>query len=105
MSNNLPLIVIVLNNNTLGMVRQWQTLFFDGRYSNTSLERKTDYVKLAEAFGAKGFKAETNEEYEKCLDAGFQYDTPVLIDCAIDSDERVLPMIPPGGSIDDIILR
>jgi acetolactate synthase-1/2/3 large subunit len=104
-SNDLPLIIVLLNNHTLGMVRQWQTLFFDGRYSNTSLERKTDYVKLAEAFGAKGFKAETNEEYEKCLDEAFQYGTPVLIDCTIDSDERVLPMIPPGGSIDDIILR
>jgi acetolactate synthase-1/2/3 large subunit len=104
-SNNLPLIVIVLNNNALGMVRQWQTLFFDGRYSNTSLGRKTDYVKLAEAFGAKGLKAGTEVEYEKCLDAAFRCSTPVLIDCTIDSDERVLPMIPPGGSIDDIILR
>lgn len=104
-SNNLPLIVIVLNNNALGMVRQWQTLFFGGRYSNTTLDRKTDYVKLAEAFGAKGFRAETNEEFERYLDEAFQCSTPVLIECAIDSDERVLPMIPPGGSIDDIILR
>ncbi|UOO38330.1 biosynthetic-type acetolactate synthase large subunit [Oscillospiraceae bacterium CM] len=104
-TNKLPLIIIVLNNRVLGMVRQWQTLFFDGRYSNTTLERQTDFVKLAEAFGAVGLRAETNAEYEKCLEEAFGYDTPVLIDCTIDSDERVLPMIPPGGSINDIILR
>jgi len=104
-SCGLPLIVIVLNNNALGMVRQWQTLFFGARYSNTTLDRKTDYVKLAEAFGAKGLRAASDEEYERCLEEAFQADTPVLIECAIDSDERVLPMIPPGGSIEDIILR
>ena len=104
-SNNLPLVAIVLNNQVLGMVRQWQTLFFSGRYSNTTLERKTDYVRLAEAFGAKGLRATTNEEYEKALDEAFSTDGPVVIDCVIDRDERVLPMIPPGGSIGDIILR
>ncbi|SHH67054.1 acetolactate synthase, large subunit [Sporobacter termitidis DSM 10068] len=104
-TNALPLVIVVLNNQVLGMVRQWQTLFFDGRYSNTSLDRKTDFVKLAEAFGAAGFRAGTIDAYEKCLDEAFKYDTPVLIDCTIDSDERVLPMIPPGGSINDIILR
>lgn len=104
-TNKLPILIIVLNNHVLGMVRQWQTLFFDGRYSNTSLDRKTDFVKLAEAFGAVGLRAETIDEYEKCLSRAFEYETPVLIDCTIDSDERVLPMIPPGGSINDIILR
>lgn len=104
-TNRLPIIIIVLNNHVLGMVRQWQKLFFDGRYSNTSLDRKTDFVKLAEAFGAVGMRAETNAEYEECLSKAFEYETPVLIDCTIDSDERVLPMIPPGGSINDIILR
>ncbi len=104
-SCGLPLIIIVLNNNALGMVRQWQTLFFGARYSNTTLDRKTDYVKLADAFGAKGLRATSNEAYERCLEEAFRSDTPVLIECAIDSDERVLPMIPPGGSIDDIILR
>lgn len=104
-SHNLPLVVIVLDNNTLGMVRQWQTLFFDGRYSNTSLNRKTDYVKLAEAFGATGFHADTIEGYEKCLEDAFKCEGPTLIHCTIDSDERVLPMIPAGGSINDIILR
>ncbi len=104
-SNNLPIIVIVLDNNALGMVRQWQTLFFDGRYSNTTLDRKTDYVKLAEAFGATAFHADTIENFEKNLDEAFKCDGPVLIHCTIDSDERVLPMIPPGGSINDIILK
>lgn len=104
-SNKLPLIIVVLNNNALGMVRQWQTLFFDGRYSNTSLARQTDYAKLADAFGAVGMKAETPEAYEACLEKAFASDTPVLIECTIDSDERVLPMIPAGGSINDIILR
>lgn len=104
-TNKLPLVIVVLNNHVLGMVRQWQTLFFDGRYSNTSLDRKTDYVKLAEAFGAVGMRAETIADYQNCLEKAFEYETPVLIECTIDSDERVLPMIPPGGSINDIILR
>jgi acetolactate synthase-1/2/3 large subunit len=104
-SHRLPLVVILLNNQVLGMVRQWQTLFFDSRYSNTTPGRKTDYVRLAEAFGAKGLRATTNEEYEKALDEAFSTDGPVVIDCIIDRDERVLPMIPPGGSISDIILR
>jgi acetolactate synthase-1/2/3 large subunit len=104
-THKLPLIIIVLNNQTLGMVRQWQTLFFDGRYSNTTPDRKTDYVKLAEAFGAVGMRAGTIADYEKCLEKAYQYSTPVLIECPIDTDERVLPMIPAGGSINDIILR
>jgi acetolactate synthase-1/2/3 large subunit len=104
-SNNLPIVVIVLNNNALGMVRQWQTLFFDGRYSNTTLNRKTDYVKLAEAFGAKGLRAQSNDEFKTCLTEAFAGDGPVLIECVIDSDERVLPMIPPGGSLNDAILK
>ena len=104
-SFNLPLVVIVLDNNTLGMVRQWQTLFFDGRYSNTTLNRKTNYVMLAEAFGAAGFHADTIEGYQQCLEEAFKCEGPALIHCTIDSDERVLPMIPAGGSINDIILR
>ncbi|HBK58993.1 MAG TPA: biosynthetic-type acetolactate synthase large subunit [Spirochaetaceae bacterium] len=104
-SNNLPLVVVLLNNNALGMVRQWQTLFFNGRYSHTTLDRTTDYVKLAEAFGAQGYRAKTIEEFERCLDRAFHVQSPVLIECSIDCDARVLPMIPPGGSINDIILK
>jgi len=104
-THRLPIVVVVLNNNALGMVRQWQALFFEGRYSNTTLDRKTDYVKLAEAFGAAGLRAGTVSEYEACLEKAFEYDTPVVIECVIDSDARVLPMIPAGGSINDIILK
>ncbi len=104
-SNDLPLIIVVLNNGVLGMVRQWQALFFEGRYSSTSLHRKTDFVKLAESFGALGMRAATLEEYERCIEKAFACQTPVLIDCQIDPDERVLPMIPPNKGISDIILK
>jgi len=104
-TNELPIVIVVLNNHVLGMVRQWQTLFFEGRYSNTTLERKTDFARLADAMGALGLRATTREEYMECIDKAFKMNTPVLIDCMIDPDEKVLPMIPPGGSINDIILR
>lgn len=103
--NNLPLIIIVMNNNALGMVRQWQTMFFDKRYSNTTLNRRTDFVKLAEAFGAAGFRVRKLDELAPVLEKAFASEGPVLIDALVDSDEKVLPMIPPGGTINDIILR
>jgi acetolactate synthase-1/2/3 large subunit len=87
------------------MVRQWQTLFFGGRYSNTVLERKTDFVKLAEAFGANGFVATTPDEFNDAFTKALALGGPVLIDTRIDKDEFVLPMLPPGGSIDDIIVK
>ena len=87
------------------MVRQWQTLFFNGRYSNTVLERKTDFVKLAEAFGATGYRASTPEEFEDAFKKALAANAPVVIDTLIDKDEFVLPMLPPGGSIDDIIVK
>jgi len=86
------------------MVRQWQTLFFGKRYSNTVLGRKTDFVKLSEAFGAKACVAETMDEFEAAFAEAMQHDGPYLIDTRIDKDEFVLPMLPPGGSIDDIIV-
>ncbi|MBP3659821.1 MAG: biosynthetic-type acetolactate synthase large subunit, partial [Oscillospiraceae bacterium] len=105
-AHKVPLVILLLNNNVLGMVRQWQTLFFDKHYSNTMLDaRQTDFVKLAEAFGAKGSRALTLEELEASLTEAFACDGPYLIDCAIDKDEFVLPMLPPGGSMDDIITR
>lgn len=104
--NRVPLVILLLNNGVLGMVRQWQTLFFDKHYSNTTLsDRQTDFVKLAEAFGAKASRALTLEELEEALTKAFACDCPYLIDCAIDKDEFVLPMLPPGGSMDDIIVR
>ncbi len=102
--NQLPLVVVIFNNGVLGMVRQWQTLFYDRRYAETNLERKTDFVKLAEAFGAEGYRAATLEELDSALAAAFAVNTPVVIDCIIDKDEKVFPMIPPNGSINDIIV-
>ncbi len=104
-SCELPLIVVILNNNALGMVRQWQTLFFEGRYAGTSLNRRTDYVKLAESFGAGGGRAATREEFDRCLDEAFASPGPYVMDCVISADQKVLPMIPAGKGIDDIILR
>ncbi len=100
-----PVTIVLMNNGVLGMVRQWQTLFFNQHYSNTTLGRKTDFVKLAEAFGAKGMRATTIEEFEHAFQAAQCSEGPVLIDCKIDKDEFVLPMLPPGGSMDDIITR
>ena len=105
-ANHVPMVILLLNNSVLGMVRQWQTLFFDKHYSNTTLDaRQTDFVKLAQAFGAQASRALTLEELETALTAAFACDGPYLIDCAIDKDEFVLPMLPPGGSMDDIITR
>jgi acetolactate synthase-1/2/3 large subunit len=104
-SHQLPMVVVLLNNNSLGMVRQWQTLFFDKRYSNTSLERRTDYVKLAEAFGAKGIRVSQLDQLDQAISDAFAAEGPVLIEAIIDSDEKVLPMIPPGGTIKDIIIK
>ncbi|MBQ3569073.1 MAG: biosynthetic-type acetolactate synthase large subunit [Methanocorpusculum sp.] len=102
-SYNIPLTIVLINNGVLGMVRQWQTLFYGKRYSHTLLNRKTDFVRLAEAFGAKACRAETAEELSAALSAALSADGPFLIDTVIDKDEFVLPMLPPGGSIDDII--
>ena len=105
-AENVPLVILLLNNSVLGMVRQWQTLFFDKHYSNTMLDqRKTDFVKLAEAFGATGIRATTLEELDQALTDAFKCDGPCLIDCILDKDEFVLPMLPPGGSMDDIIVK
>lgn len=102
-SFNAPVVIVILNNGVLGMVRQWQTLFFDKHYSNTTLGRKTDFVKLAEAFGLEGVRASTPEELENAVKSAFSCSGPFLIDCAVDCNEFVLPMLPPGGSIEDII--
>ncbi len=104
-SEKIPLVILIMNNGVLGMVRQWQTLFYDKHYSHTILNRKTDYVALARAFGADGEKAATLEELTGALDRAFACEGPYLIDCAIDKDEFVLPMLPPGGSMDEIIVE
>ena len=105
-ANKIPLVILLMNNGVLGMVRQWQTLFFDKHYSNTNLDaRQTDFVKLAEAFGAKASRALTLEELDAALEKAFACDGPYLIDCAVGKNEFVLPMLPPGGSMDDIIVK
>jgi len=102
-SYELPIITIIMNNRVLGMVRQWQTMFYEKHYSATDPQRKTDYVKLAEAFGAYGFRATTLAELREALTEALKRTGPVVIDCVIDKDERVLPMIPAGGTVDDIV--
>lgn len=104
-SNKLPLVILIFNNGVLGMVRQWQTAFYEKRYSQTTLNRKTDFVKVAEAFGAEGYRAHDMTELSLALDKAFKASGPVVIDCIIDKDERVLPMIPPGGSIENIVIK
>ncbi len=99
----LPVVVVVMNNGVLGMVRQWQTFFYGSRYSSTTLERATDFVKLAEAFGAKGYRCHTVEELDKAMGEAVTSKVPVIIDAVIDKDENVLPMIPAGKTINDII--
>lgn len=103
-SNNLPIITIIMNNSVLGMVYQWQTIFYGKRFSNTTPERKTDFVKLAEGFGAKGYRATTPEEFEDAMKKALQADGPVWIDCIISREERVLPMIPAGKNVEDMII-
>ena len=104
-SQNLPLVILLMDNNTLGMVRQWQTLFYGKRYSQTTLDRRTDYVKLAEAFGAKGYVIAGDADVEPILKKAFAEKMPVLVDCKIGIDDKVLPMIPPGKTFDDIITK
>ncbi|MBP5378070.1 MAG: acetolactate synthase large subunit, partial [Ruminococcus sp.] len=102
-TQELPIVIVIMNNGVLGMVRQLQTLFFDKHYSSTTFNRKTDFVKLAEAFGAKGSRASNTKELKIAAAEAFAYNGPFVIDCIVNSDEFVLPMLPPEGSIDDII--
>ena len=104
-SNQIPLVILVMNNGVLGMVRQWQTLFFEKHYSNTVLNRQTDFTALAKAFGADGEAVSAIEELKAALKKAFSVNGPYLIDCRIEKDEFVLPMLPPGGSMDDIIVE
>ena len=102
---NVPVVILLMNNGVLGMVRQWQTLFFNKHYSNTILDRKTDFVALSRAFGADGEAVDTVAALDKAFEHAFSCDGPYVIDCRIDKDEFVLPMLPPGGSMDDIIMK
>lgn len=104
-SYQVPVVILIMNNGVLGMVRQWQTLFFDRHYSNTVLDRKTDFTALAKAFGADGEPVSDLDALDAALARAVKASGPYVIDCRIDKDEFVLPMLPPGGSMDDIILK
>ena len=98
---NLPLIEVIINNHVLGMVRQWQTLFYDKRYSSTVLNDGVDYVKMAEAMGATGFRATSKEEFTEVFAKALDMKTPVVIDCVINCDDKVWPMVAQGAPISD----
>lgn len=98
----IPLIQVVINNHVLGMVRQWQNLFYEQHYSETVLNDSVDFVKLAEAMGATGYRAATQKEFQEAFQKALASKTPVLIDCIIDSDDKVWPMVAPGAAISEV---
>jgi len=100
----LPVKVVILNNGSLGMVRQWQAFFFEGKYSQTCLPQIPDFVRLAEAYGARGFRAVRPEEVPRVLAAGFEAPGPVFIDVLIDPEEMVYPMVPAGAPLTRMLL-
>jgi acetolactate synthase-1/2/3 large subunit len=102
-TQELPITIIILNNRALGMVRQWQTVFYGGRYAQSTNNSKTDFAALAKAFGAEGYLAKDISQLENALE-NLNGKVPTVIDCPIDMDEKVFPMIPPGGSAKNIIL-
>lgn len=102
-SYDLPVVIVVMNNTVLGMVRQWQKIFYGNRFAATSPHRKTDFVKLADAFGIKGMRISSDDEIESVLNEAFSYGKGVLVECVVSPDCNVLPMIPPGGSVTDTV--
>ena len=104
-SNQLPIITVIFNNRVLGMVYQWQTAFYGERYSNTTPERKTDFVKLIEAFGGSGFRVNDMDELKEAYEKALRIQGPVWIDCNIAECDKVLPMIPNGKTIDDMLFE
>ena len=101
-SYNIPVKMFIMNNTVLGMVRQWQKLFYGNRFADTDPHRATDFVKVAEGFGVKALRINTNDDIDSVLKEAFEYQGPVLVDCRISPDSNVLPMIPPGGAHTDI---
>ena len=104
-SYKVPVITVILNNKVLGMVRQWQRQFYDGRLSSSEPERLTDYVKVAEAFGGTGYRCTTPAEFEEAMEKALKATGPVWIECPIDREEKVLPMIPSGGTVHDTVFN
>jgi acetolactate synthase-1/2/3 large subunit len=100
----LPVKIVILNNNFLGMVRQWQQLFFDKRYSQTCMELPIDFIKLAQAYGAEGFRATKPEDVEKVLRQGLETPGPVIMEFKVAREENVLPMVPAGAGLNEMVL-
>ncbi|HNX93451.1 MAG TPA: thiamine pyrophosphate-dependent enzyme, partial [Syntrophomonas sp.] len=100
----LPVIICILNNHYLGMVRQWQTLFYGERYSHTDMTSQPDFVKLAEAYGAVGIRVKSMEEVDQALQKALQVtDRPVIIDFWVDRNTNVYPMVPPGEALNNML--
>ena len=102
---NIPVINVILNNNYLGMVRQWQTLFYEDRISETDLSAQPNFIKVAESFGGVGYRVETMEELEKALKDAVEKNRVAIIDVEVDRRETVMPMVPAGGSLYNMMLR
>ncbi|MBQ3965894.1 MAG: acetolactate synthase large subunit, partial [Treponema sp.] len=98
-------VIIVVNNGTLGMVRQWQNLFYGQRYSQTTLDFGPDFAKLAEAYGIRGYHASSEDEFKKAFDSAVSERKPAVIECHIDLNEMVLPMVPGGKPVDEPIME
>ena len=98
---NIPIIQIVINNHVLGMVRQWQTLFYDHRYSQTVLNDKVDFCKVAEGLGCEAIRVTTKEEVAPAIEKAIALGKPVMIECMIQEDDKVFPMVPAGASISE----
>ena len=99
---NVPIIQVVLNNHVLGMVRQWQTLFYDKRYSATILNDKVDFCKVAEGLGCKAIRVTKKEEVLPAIQEAIDYNGPIVIECIIQEDDKVFPMVAPGAPIDEV---
>jgi acetolactate synthase-1/2/3 large subunit len=102
---NLPIITVVFNNGTLGMVRQWQTIFYEKRYSQTNLDRGPDFVKLADAYGIKGYDIWSAAEFDTAFCEALASNKPAVLNCHIGIDEKVTPMVAPGKPITDFLLH
>ena len=98
---NIPIIEVIINNHVLGMVRQWQTLYYGERYSFTVLDDMVDFVKVAEGMGAKAYKVTTKEEFEVALKEAIELNIPCVLDCQIEKNDKVFPMVSPGASLAD----
>ncbi|MBQ7585137.1 MAG: acetolactate synthase large subunit, partial [Desulfovibrionaceae bacterium] len=103
-SNQLPIKVVILNNQYLGMVRQWQELFYNGVYASTNMEAQPDFVKLAEAYGAEGYRIEQEDQLETSLEQALSSPLPAFIDVRVDREENVYPMVPAGAALDEMLL-